>query len=62
MTPTDEQIDQMMRESGLEAIAAKDYREGRKRPMTTPERDQYDAALYFARLVLERYGAEGEAT
>ncbi|OUM00525.1 hypothetical protein [Variovorax sp. JS1663] len=52
-----ETFDALMRESGLEAIATKDYRDSRGQPMTSPEQDQYNAAIYFAHLVLERVGS-----
>lgn len=45
------QIDELMRASGLESVANKDFRIGRGQHMTAPEQDRYDADVYFARQI-----------
>ena len=44
-------IDDLMRQAGLEAIADKDSRAAAGQEMTSPEQDRYHAASYFAWLV-----------
>ena len=44
-------FDDLMRQAGLEAIKAKDFRSSRGQEMTSPEQDRYHAAFYFAVLV-----------
>lgn len=46
---TSKRIDNLMRENGLESVAAKDFRCERNQNMTYPEQDRYDADLKFAR-------------
>ena len=44
-------IDDLMRQAGLDAIADKDSRAAAGQEMTSPEQDRYHAACYFAWLV-----------
>lgn len=48
---TNDQIEDLMRQAGLEAIADKDYRASAGEPMTVTEQDRYDAVLWFAQEV-----------
>lgn len=48
---TEQMIDDLMRQAGLEAIADKDSRAAAGQEMTSPEQDRYDAIVYFAELV-----------